>query len=185
MNKEAFCRDLSEIDWDFASSERLSNSLEKLLSNVNMHQNNSERSKNRNKALDYKRLWNSLAGKDKIYKHMMKESVANKKRQLEIQYKTLKQKIFNIIGSSKKIHYKNYFQENFNNIKKLWNGINEIIQNKPKLADRISLIQHKYGQNITNEKKVANEFNDFFSGVAGNLLNKRKFPGNKHYTDYL
>ena len=62
----------------------------------------------------------------------------------------------------------------------LRNGINEIIQNKPKLAERISLIQNKYGQNITNEKKVANEFNDFFCGVAGNLLKKRKFTGNKH-----
>ena len=63
MNKEAFCRDLSEIDCDFASSERPSNSLEKLLSNVEKllnkyapyKKNNSERSKNRNKALDYKR----------------------------------------------------------------------------------------------------------------------------------
>ena len=79
MNKEAFCRDLSEIDWDFASSERPSNSLEKLLSNVE---------KQLNKYAPYKKItqrevkietmpWitrgirNSLACKVKIYKHMM------------------------------------------------------------------------------------------------------------------
>ena len=113
---------------------------------------------------------------------MMKEKDLFEK--LEKQFKTLKQKIFNITRSSKKLHYKRYFEENSDNIKKLWEGVNEIIKNRPRQTNRINLIQNN-GKNITDEKHIANEFNDFFSGVAGKLLIKRKFPGKKLFTKYL
>ena len=80
---------------------------------------------------------------------MMKEKDLNEKRQLENKYKTLKQKIFNITRSSKKLHYKQFFKVNSQNIKKLWEGVNEIIKNKPRQADRINLIEHN-DKNITN-----------------------------------
>ena len=78
-----------------------------------------------------------------------------------------------------KNYYKEYFQENKNNLIKVWKRIKYIIlikkQNRVqptflKIDDRLS----------TNNKKIADEFNNFFGTIAQKIDQKtQKF--NKHF----
>ena len=80
---------------------------------------------------------------------------------------------------SKENYYKEYFQENKNNLIKVWKRIKYIIlikkQNRVqptflKIDDRLS----------TNNKKIADEFNNFFGTIAQKIDQKtQKF--NKHF----
>ena len=192
MDKEEFLAEITDLNWEL-TDENPSDSLSKLLDRVETRLNKyapykkiiQKEIKNITKPWIMRGIQKSISRKDKLYKLMINESNVTIKHNLEEQYKTLKQKIFNITRSSKKLHYKNYFEQNANNIKKLWSGVNEIIQNKQKSRDKINLIQNKHGESVSDGKKISNEFNDFFSGIAGNLLNKRRYGGNKHFTDYL
>ena len=38
---------------------------------------------------------------------------------------------------------------------------------------------------ITDPTKISNKFNNYFSGIAQTILNKRKYHGNKQFTDFL
>ena len=38
---------------------------------------------------------------------------------------------------------------------------------------------------LTNQKEIANHFNCYFSGIAGNILKSRKHKGNHSYQEYL
>ena len=62
-----------------------------------------------------------------------------------------------------------YFEEHVNNSKKVWEGINKIINKKNKnSADDIFLDEN--GIIITDQQKVANKFNAFFINIAQNLV---------------
>ena len=41
------------------------------------------------------------------------------------------------------------------------------------------------GKILTDPTEIANNFNDYFSSVAANLLNKRKYNGSASFRDYL
>ena len=38
---------------------------------------------------------------------------------------------------------------------------------------------------ITDEKQIANTFNQHYTTIAEKILKSRKYPGNKHFTHYL
>ena len=62
------------------------------------------------------------------------------------------------------------------NSKKIWNGFKEMINIKQRSSSLpTSLIDR--GNIITNGKDIANHFNFYFSGIAGNILKKRIYKG--------
>ena len=65
--------------------------------------------------------------KDKTYQGFIKEQNPETKQDLSNDYKSKKNEITKLIRCSKKNYYSNYFKENCNNTKKLWKGINQII----------------------------------------------------------
>ena len=68
------------------------------------------------------------------------------------------------IKKSKKQHYANYFETNIKNIKKVWEGIREIV-NVKKISAKTSQI--KVGNKIIdNDKDLAENFNKFFVNVG-------------------
>ena len=80
-------------------------------------------------------------------------------------------------------HFVRYFEQNINNSKKIWDGINEIIHNKfTKINSEIFLDEN--GNIITDQKKVAAKFNKFYANIAGKLLCDLGKPNTK-YQDYL
>ena len=185
--------DLENIDWSFSNERDPNNSLQKLFTETNkVFDRYAPLRKVPKKELKLeatpwitKGIQNSIQRKDKLYKKMIKEKNSQQRKILEKSYKTLKQKIFNIIRSSKKLHYKTYFEKCTNNAKKIWAGVNEIIRNKTKNVDSIDHVLGANGNSITSKIEISHEFNSFFSGVAGNLLRERRYGGYKDFMSYL
>ena len=86
------------------------------------------------------------------------------------------------------MHYNEYFIKNNSNLKKLWNGINQII-NKRSSSNNIPVsIEIDVDGNvrtITDPTDIANAFNSHYTSVADKILKKRKYNGNKSYQSYL
>ena len=68
--------------------------------------------------------------RDKLFKIYTKLKNHERKQDIHLQYKQLRNKILEMIRISKKEYYKNYFENNNQNLRKVWQGIKEIINIK-------------------------------------------------------
>ena len=84
----------------------------------------------------------------------------------------------------KRTHFDHYFNEDNNNLRKIWDGIRELVNIKPENRESINYIVFN-GKNLTAPKEIANAFNTYFTTIADDLLSKKKYNGDKHYTEYL
>ena len=126
--------------------------------------------------------------KDNYYKKYIKESDPSKKETLNTHVKTMKNEITQMIRRSKHTHYKLFFLKYNNNARKLWQGVNEIINTKPKCKPTPTCINTKvngHSTTVTDNSTIASTFNNYFANVADGLIRKRKYNGNKHFTSYL
>ena len=87
------------------------------------------------------------------------------------EYRVLKNYLIEIIKISKKTYYENYFTTNSNKLKKIWLGIKEIINIKSKNYEVPTCIQVN-NNTITDPIKICNTFNDYFTNIADDILNK-------------
>ena len=118
--------------------------------------------------------------RNKLFNNLKNEALLTKKEELKLKIKVLKNKIKHLLRDSKSKYFKNYFEDNANNIRNLWKGINEIISNQKNRRADINCIEtedKKSRETITNKTEIANKFNKFFSNVAGKLLKKKKIRG--------
>ena len=99
-------------------------------------------------------------------------------------FKKYRNQITNYLRVSKQTHYNKYFEENKNNCRAIWIGINEVIcpKNKKKLNFPSSLIGER--NSIANPKIIAEHFNRFFIKIGTNIQNKIS-PTKKYYAEYL
>ena len=74
----------------------------------------------------------SINRKNKLYNKYIKCKNNELKIGIFNEYKTLKNQINKLIRLGKKTHYANYFKENNNNLRKIWDGIKEIVNIKPR-----------------------------------------------------
>ena len=98
-------------------------------------------------------------------------------------FKLFRNSIKKMIFISKKEYYGAYFSKHESNSKKIWEGIGKIIHKNSKGSLDDIFINEK-GNIITDQKQVANKFNNFYTSVAENLLTKLGNCNNK-YQDYL
>jgi len=92
------------------------------------------------------------------------------------------------LRTSKKLYFSKYFEENSKNAKKLWEGVNQILASKSKPKNSINCLEdidNNTKQNITDPKEISNTANKYFTNIPGQILNKRKYHGNKHFRQYL
>ena len=87
------------------------------------------------------------------------------------------------IAKNKRKYFDWYFKSNIDNSKKIWKGINEIIHNRSS-KDNEEIFLDDNGSIITDQKKVANKFNKFYTNVADQLVRKLGNPTTK-FQDYL
>ena len=71
------------------------------------------------------------------------------------------------IKKAKKKYYKDYFNNNLNNMKKTWRGIKQII-NLNVTGPQISQLSYG-GKTINSNKSMANAFDDFFTKIGPKL----------------
>ena len=98
-------------------------------------------------------------------------------------FKFYRDTINSLLRKSKKQYHKQYFIKHANNLKKTWNGINNILhrQGNTKVSDIFLNID---GKLVTDQKTVVNAMNNYFINVADNLAKKIPKPNNK-YQDFL
>ena len=198
INIDSFNQDLDKIDWDTSN-----------LNNVHLYGNNflnvfnqvldihapitaikpSKKDIKRNaKPWITNDILKLIRAKDKTYKKFIKEENAVTKEQIYKTYKQQKNDVTKLTRKSKKMHYNEYFIKNNGNLKKLWVGINQIL-NKGNSTKNIPLsIEIDVDGNvhtITNPTHIANAFNLHYTTVAEKILKKRRYNGNKSYLSYL
>ena len=97
-------------------------------------------------------------------------------------YKSYINKTVVLIKTSKRNHYKKYFETNKKNCKALWNGVHEIIYSKKKgIAPSPLFINEK---TITNKKHIVENFNNFFTTIRKKIQDKIH-RNKKDYSHYL
>ena len=118
-----------------------------------------------------KKLWTtkgiltSISIKNKYYKTFLKSK--NLILVWYDSYNLYRNTLNRLIGRSKINHYRPYFESLKYNSKPRWNGINELISKHSKQATKN--INRK---SVKDKKIIANEYNDYFSDIAKNLVNK-------------
>ena len=69
----------------------------------------------------------SMMKRDKLYREMVKAKNNHVKIQKDKSYKSYRNKIVDLLKTSKRNHHKKYFEENKKNCKVVWNGTHEIV----------------------------------------------------------
>ena len=79
----------------------------------------------------------------------------------ELQYKTFKTRLKNVLRAAEKLHYQNLLQKYSNDAKKSWSIIKNIIDKnkRPQVQTRFKLPN---GNETTNSTLISEKFNDFF-----------------------
>ena len=129
-------------------------------------------------------ILNSMKRKHSLFKKYINCSDQNQKKHLYREYKFLRNRINIIINDSKKQHYINFFHDSNTNLRKVWQGIKEIINIKSKNCSVPKCLVEK-DKTITVSKDIAENFNSYFSTIASTILEERKYEGNKSFKDFL
>ena len=126
----------------------------------------------------------SIKRKHVIFNKYIKCADPMRKKAFHTEYKHLRNNLNKIIEDSKKLYYTNFFHNNNKNLKKVWQGIKEIINIKTKNQSVPScIIQDE--QTHSDPQVIAEKFNNYFSTIADSILKDRKYEGNKSFHDFL
>ena len=121
--------------------------------------------------------------KNKLYQKFCKAKDPARKEQIHEEFKVLRNSVTNRLRESKENYYRKYFEDNKLNLRKIWNGIKEIINLKKsnKSQPRCIKINEIY---ITDQNKIAKNFNKHFATIAEKIDGKT--PKSKlKVNDYL
>ena len=126
-------------------------------------------------------LLKSISKKRSLFKQFKADKFKNKSSDVYKKYKYHNDQICKLKRISKAIHDKKYFIDNMKNSKKMWIGLNTLLNRNKKQQNTIYLEDQGF---ISDPHNVANKFNDFFLNVAGNLSAKI-VQKNTKFQDYL
>ena len=84
-------------------------------------------------------------------------------------YRFYRNKICNLIRLSKKRYYQNYFEHNITNIKKTWEGINELLNRRKKETRIISALKDNNHKMVTEASQIPKILNKHFATVGNRL----------------
>ena len=100
-------------------------------------------------------------------------------------FKIYRNKISTLTSLSKKIYLHNYFLNNTNNLKRTWEGINDLINRKKKNSKVITAMKRPLNQGISHDPlENANILNRHFASI-GNRLASDLPSSDKSFRDYL
>ena len=100
-------------------------------------------------------------------------------------YKLYRNKISMLTRISKKTFFHKYFEENLTNIKKTWEGINDLLGRKQNVRKNITSLKCPGNDRISyNSSEFPNIMNKYFSSIGHNLASKMPNPP-KQFSEYL
>ena len=195
FDSETFLRDYQNINWDEVidtTKNDVNFSMENFLSKFNglldihmpLKKLSKKEFKQKFKPWISKNIISKIDEKNKTFRKYLRSKNEDRKAELLIKFKSLKNEVTFLTRSGKKEYYKKYFAKNKDNIKKIWKGIKEIINIKSKNFDYPTCLQEG-DTNITDPIAISNSFNDYFTSIADNILRKRKYEGSKSFRDFL
>ena len=99
--------------------------------------------------------------------------------------KMYRNKISTLTRLSKKIYFHNYFQNNTNNLKRTWEGINDLINRKKKNSKVIAAMKRPLNRGISHDPlENANILNHYFASIGSRLASDLP-SSDKSFRDYL
>ena len=183
IDTNLFNQDLDKINWDTTGlddanqyGENFMNVFNQILdihAPITQLKNSKQQQKRNTKPWITKDILKMIKLKDKTYQKIVKEENVITKTQLNETYKGQKNEITKMIRKSKKIYYNEYFAKNSSNNKKLWAGINQIINkcnNKTNNPMCIEIDVEGNVTTVTDPREIANAFNSHYTTVAENIL---------------
>ena len=101
-------------------------------------------------------------------------------------YKIHRNEICTLTRLSKQQYYSKFFNDNLTNMKKTWEGINNVLARKLKNTKPITFIKDPNdNDSVTNDpSRIANVLNDHFASVGPKLANKLPTVQRKYF-DFL
>ena len=124
--------------------------------------------------------------RDKLYTQLRRCKNHFRKQAIQDEYKFVRNRVIELTFFAKKNYYNRYFEANNRNLRKIWQGINSIINIKSKSNDSPSCISDKAGNIITDPIQVCETFNNHYVNVAANILEERKsFEGDGNFKRFL
>ena len=124
----------------------------------------------------------SVGKKRSLFVKLKKLKSKNKNTdEIHKKYKYYTDTINKLKRKCKKDYYQNYFNENSANSRKLWTGINKLLNRGKKKQGTIFLEENGL---ISDPFKVANKFNDYYLSIADKLCEKIPKVNNK-FQDFL
>ena len=127
-------------------------------------------------------LIKSISKKRSLFKQLKNLKIKNKNAdEVHKKYKYYNDMINKLKKKCKRDYYQNFFNENASNSKKVWNGINRLLNRGRKKQGTIFLEENGL---ISDPLKVANKFNNYYLNVADKLCEKIPKRDNK-FQDYL
>ena len=109
------------------------------------------------------------------------DSSPDLKKFLRGRYKFYRNRIVSLIRASKKLYYSRYFFQNSGNLRKLWQGVREIISSSSSSTGISLNINDSLS---SNPEEVSEAFNDFFSTIAGKIRSKIPYTRH-HFSEWL
>ena len=185
FSEENYLNDLLQVDWARVVPEvetdvdklfsRFYNKLNKL---INKHAPLKPISKLKSKMFSQPWITRGLRKSIRIKNKLL--SLGNKD-----QYMYYRNKILTLTRLSKKLYYQNVFQLNIKDMKKTWEGINYLINNKKKSRKAINMLKSSDNRKLShNPYEHTNILNSHFASIGKKLASNIP-PGNKHFSDYL
>jgi hypothetical protein len=100
-------------------------------------------------------------------------------------YRLYRNKITNLTRMSKRFYFEEYFLNNLKNIRKTWEGINNLINRKKKSLKLVTKMRCPIKNEIaTSPTEISNIFNKHFSYIGRKLAAKSP-NSSKHFSYYL
>ena len=130
-----------------------------------------------------KGILTSMKIRDNLFREYLESSSPNIKIFLHSRYKQYRNRIVSLLRTSKKLYYRQYFNNNLNNLSNIWKGIREIISLKPSSSNTIISLQIN-DSICSNPLTVAETFNDYFTSVADKVREEIPFTSH-HFSEWL
>ena len=182
-NIDSFKSDLEQEEWhDTLQQTDADTAYEVFIQQLLSHYNNNiplVKNKTSNKT---KQPWITKGIMRSIYKrnNLYKEAIRTKNNTKLTEYKRYRNTLTTIIRLSRKLHYSKTIETSTNNVKSLWEIVNNLIGKKKNNDTDTFTIN---GSQTNDPSQIANDFNDYFTKIGSNLASNID-AGNSHFTDY-
>lgn len=166
---------LSSLSWEFTTSTDIEAGTNKFVSTLQYHINSCTYIKHiSHKNIKIKKwitnsLVKSINTRDSLFAKLKKNPNNTILRERYKNYKTVLNKL---IKKRKEDYYKDCINKTKNNSKDLWNTVNLITNKSTTSTTEINTIKTELGVVTQDNKKIANEFVNFFTDIGKDLANK-------------